>query len=306
MLCSLPTAEGFLGAGEPVVSFAFTDPPLQVAGATNIAVSSPVANLPATTTATIAGGVNPQVSATGTGAWAATASIAVGGTIYARAGASTSWNVASTSTVTIGTGQASFTITTATIPTYNMASRNVSPAVPGQTYTTASMATGSNYSGIPSASGSGSPGTAGSPSAFTVHADASYNFGNVRTIAVTLGTYTSNWTLTTPNTPSMSLSGANITGAATGQGPYGNLLTVNGMAAGVTYTLDASGFGNPRFSRNQTNWVSTLNVTSADNGNAVFFGMDSSNLHNTTNTGTITISLGAASATGPSWSITTG
>lgn len=299
----VPSTRGFVGKGVPVSSFSFATPPLALAGDTRIQVSSPVANVPGSgASASATGGNSPQVSANGS-TWGNLATINPGGTIYARADASNSWNTPSTTTVTVGLGSASFTITTATIPTYNVSVYNVASGLPGSNYSTPNVSTGSNYPGIPSVGSAGS--ISGTPSAFQVSATARSGFGQVQSVTVSLGSYSSTWTITNVPAPSMSLGSANIHGASPGAGPYGNLLTVSGMVAGLSYTLDATGGGNPRFSRNQITYTSTLTLTSADNGNPVTLGVMAPNSTGQTNTATVTISCGSASATGPSWSVST-
>src|SRR5262245_25789067 len=97
-----PATRGFIGKGTPIPSFAFVDPPPLPAGTTQIIVSSPVSNLQAAASASASGGLTPQVAAGASGPWGSLATINPGGTVYARANASASWNTSSTTTVTVG------------------------------------------------------------------------------------------------------------------------------------------------------------------------------------------------------------
>jgi hypothetical protein len=300
----VPSSRGFVSKGVAIPSFSFATPALQVAGAGPVVASSPVANLLATTTATVSGGINAQVSATGTSGWGTTASIPVGGTVWVRANASNSWNTSSTCTVTIGLGSATYTLTTATQPNYAIA--DINNATPGASVTTASVATGSNYAGLPV-----SPGNTvnGVPLSFNVTATAPNNFNQSSAEPVTMGqgpgAYSDSFNINNINAPTAGQQDHPLTGAVPGSGPYGELVSVSGMVAGPTYTISVSGQGTPQLSWDQRTWYTALTLTSANNGQNFTLHMNAPSGSGHTNTATLTISCGSASANVGTWSVST-
>jgi len=261
-----PAARGFIG-GVGSLGLVFSNPAVQLPNAVGV-VSSAISS--AGGTASISGGISPQVSANGT-TWGSTATIAPGGIVYARSNAPSGWGAFVTVTVTVGAKQGTFAVLSCTEPTFSFPA--ISGAAPGTAAATVSQPTGCNLGGTVTLTSSASTGPTASPNPVMPLGNLVVNYigragwGLSDTIGVSLNGYTASFAVSTPPLPAFIWGSSQSVMDATGAGTYANnTLKFAGIAG--NYTFSAIGTGSPQVSRDGVNWYSSMTLTPADNSAA--------------------------------------
>jgi hypothetical protein len=266
----LPAARAFLGAG--TAAFNFANPTPVAPGTPQVTVSSPVM-LQSAALASITGGLNAQVSANGS-TWGLTATIPIGGTIYARSDAPGSYGQIAVATVTVGGNSRPLRVASCIQPTFIFA--DAPPQIPGSTYVTPVVATGTDGAGTITVSGGTPSKSSVAPyDSFSVSAVVPSAFGGSVNVTVTLLGYIEGFALPTQPQPTF-VWGSPLTQTVRWRSGYhNNTIKFSGIAAPCVMTaVGAPAKGNapviqpiPMISRDGANWATSLTLDASDNGN---------------------------------------
>ena len=259
----------------------------------------------------VAGTGSPQISIAG-GAWGTTGSIANGQTLAVRLTSSASFSTAHTATVSIGSTDSVWSVTTLAADTTPNAfdfTPNVTNAALS-TLTTASAVTisGINTTTPVSVTGTGAQisinggawGTSGNITngqTLAVRLTSSASFSTAITATVTVGGVSDTWSVTTLpiDTAPDAYTFTDLTGQALSTLIASNSVTIGGINSGASVSV--TGTGSPQISINGGAWVTSGTIT---NGQTLQVRLTSSASFSTALTATVDV--GGVTDT---WSVTT-